>query len=341
MSGTPKPASKSAPASATGAKEQVGRLLTLVPYLHARGGVRLDEAARALGVPERQLVKDLRVLFLCGLPGGYPDDLIDVDLESLVEPGGDRVIRVANADYLARPLRLSPTEATAIIVALRALRGGAVTEQAAEVVDRVLAKLEQAAADGAAPVEVPVGPDEREYAARKALLQCAVADRRQVELSYFVPARDEESSRVVDPRGVIARSGVEYLDAYCHSAEAPRLFRLDRIRAASLLDTPVASAPEAPRSLADGFFAPGEDLLTVTLRLDPAARWVTEYYPTQDVRQQADGGLEVDLLVADRRWLRRLLLRLAPYASVVGPAEVAGDLLDAARATLRLYDLGT
>ena len=326
------------PATATGAKEQVARLLTLVPYLHARGGVRLDEAARALGVPERQLVKDLRVLFLCGLPGGYPDDLIDVDLDALVDPHGDRVIRVANADYLARPLRLSQTEATAIIVALRALRGGAVTEQAAEVVDRVLAKLEQAAADGAAPVEVPLDPDERDYAARKALLQRAVGERRQLRLAYFVPARDEESERVVDPRGVVAHRGVDYLDAYCHSAEAPRLFRLDRIRAATLLDTPVASAPEAPRSLAEGLFAPGEDLLTVTLRLAPEARWVTEYYPTQDVRHQPDGSVEVELLVADLRWLRRLLLRLAPYAAVLGPAAVADDLRDAAGAALRLYD---
>jgi proteasome accessory factor C len=329
------------PASATGAKEQVGRLLTLVPYLHARGGVRLDEAAAALGVPERQLVKDLRVLFLCGLPGGYPDDLIDVDLDSLLDPQGDRVIRVANADYLSRPLRLSQTEATAIIVALRALRGGALTEQSAEVVDRALAKLEQAAAETAAPVEVPLEPDEREYAARKAVLQRAVNEGRQLRLSYFVPARDEESERVVDPRGVVAHQGVDYLDAYCHSAEAPRLFRLDRIRAATLLETPVASAPVAPRSLAEGLFAPGETLHTATLRLRPEARWVTEYYAMQDVRSQPDGSLEVDLQVADLRWLRRLLLRLAPYASVVGPGEVAEDLRDAARAALRLYDQGT
>lgn len=335
---TPTSSARPGPATATGAKEQVARLLTLVPYLHARGGVRLDEAARDLGVSERQLVKDLRVLFLCGLPGGYPDDLIDVDLDALVDPEGDRVIRVANADYLARPLRLSQTEATAIIVALRALRGGALTEQAAEVVDRALAKLEHAAADAAAPIEVPLEPDEREYAARKALLQRGVAEQRQLRLSYFVPTRDEESERVVDPRGVVSYRGVEYLDAYCHSAEAPRLFRLDRIRAASLLDTPVASAPEAPRSLAEGLFAPGEHLLTVTLRLEPAARWVTEYYPTQDVRQLKDGSLEVDLQVADLRWLRRLLLRLAPYASVTAPKEVAEDLRDAASATLRLYD---
>jgi proteasome accessory factor C len=85
-------------ATAGAAKDQVARLLRLVPYLHARDQVSLDEAARALGVAPEQLEKDLRVLFLCGLPGGYPDDLIDVDLDALE---GDGVIRVSNADYLA------------------------------------------------------------------------------------------------------------------------------------------------------------------------------------------------------------------------------------------------
>ena len=136
-----------APASA---KDQVARLLTLVPYLHAHGEVRLDEAARALGVEPDQLLGDLKVLFMCGLPGGYPDDLIDVDIDALEGPDGvrtDGVIRVSNADYLARPLRLSPTEASAVIVALRALRNGA-KDDTREVVDRALAKLEAAAAQG-------------------------------------------------------------------------------------------------------------------------------------------------------------------------------------------------
>ena len=107
------------------AKDQVARLLTLVPYLHAHGEVRVDDAAKALGVDPDQLFRDLKVLFMCGLPGGYPDDLIDVDIDALEGPEGvrgDAVIRVSNADYLRRPLRLSPTEASAVIVALRALR---------------------------------------------------------------------------------------------------------------------------------------------------------------------------------------------------------------------------
>src|SRR6476659_1658011 len=135
------------------AKNQVARLLRLVPYLQSRGQVPLDEAARAMGIPPAQLDKDLRVLFLCGLPGGYPDDLIDVDLDALE---GEGVIRVTNADYLARPLRLTPTEATAIIVALRALGGGAEGETRG-VVDRALAKLEEA--DAGAPPLVDPGDD--------------------------------------------------------------------------------------------------------------------------------------------------------------------------------------
>jgi proteasome accessory factor C len=329
--------------SASGAKDQVARLLTLVPFLHSHPQVRLDEAARAVGTSPEQLVKDLGVLFMCGLPGGYPDDLIDVDLDALKDPddGGLRlegVIRVSNADYLARPLRLTPTEATAIIVALRALRGSA-GEETREVVDRTLAKLEAAAADGAARIE-PGVEQPAESGRLRASLEDAVARGRQVRLTYYVPARDEESERVVDPRGVVASGGVAYLDAWCHSAEAPRLFRLDRIHEASVLDSPIETAPEPPRDLSDGLFQRSQETSLVTLELAPQARWVIEYYPVEDARLQADGTTEVDLLIADERWLQRLLMRLAPYARVVSPAGLDADFRDLAQRTLSLYQPG-
>jgi proteasome accessory factor C len=329
----------SAKPAASAAKDQVARLLTLVPFLHARGEIRLDDAATALGVPADQLVRDLKVLLMCGLPGGYPDDLIDVDLDALEGPEADGVIRVSNADYLARPLRLSPTEATAIIVALRALRSGA-GDETREVVDRALAKLEAAAAEGSAAALIDPGedPGTADLARLEGRLREAVRRGRQVRMTYYVPSRDEESERIVDPRGVVSAHGFAYLDAWCHSAEAPRLFRLDRIHEAEVLDVPVETPPEPPRDLADGLFARSSDTTLVTVRLAPAAGWVVEYYPVEEVRPQADGSLEVDLLVADHAWLRRLLLRLAPNARVLTPAAAADELTDAARAALRLYD---
>ena len=330
----------SAQPAPAGAKDQVARLLALVPFLHARGQVRLDDAAAALGVPAPQLVKDLKVLLMCGLPGGYPDDLIDVDLDALEGPEADGVIRVSNADYLARPLRLTPTEATAIIVALRALRNGA-TDETRVVVDRALVKLETAAAEGTAAPRIDPGdePVAADLARLESSLRDAVTRGRQVRLTYYVPSRDEESERTVDPRGVVSAHGFTYLDAWCHSAEAPRLFRLDRIHEATVLDRPVETAPEAPRDLGDGLFARATDTTLVTLALEPAARWMVEYYPVEEVRELPGGRLEVDLLVADERWLQRLLLRLAPHARVLAPPAVAQTFHDAARDALGLYSV--
>jgi proteasome accessory factor C len=314
-----------------GARDQVGRLLRLVPYLHGREQVPLDEAARVIGVAPDQLVKDLRVLFLCGLPGGYPDDLIDVDLDALE---GDGVIRVSNVDYLTRPLRLTPTEATAIIVALRALRSSASAETR-DVVDRTLGKLEAAAA-GASPQLVDPGEVPATLALR-ADLEKAIERGRQVEITYYVPARDEESERVVDPHAVVSHANVDYLDAWCHSAEAPRLFRLDRIHQATVLDSAVVTEATEPRDLSDGMFTSGDEATLVTLALRPEARWVEEYYAVQAVRPAHDGGSEVDLLVGDERWLQRMLLRLTPYARVVSPEHFADGATDAVRAALALY----
>ncbi len=324
---------------ASGAKDQVARLLTLVPFLHTHGEVRLDDAARALGIPPEQLLSDLKVLLMCGLPGGYPDDLIDVDLDALEGPEADGVIRVSNADYLSRPLRLTPTEATAIIVALRALRSTA-REETREVVDRALAKLEAAAAEGSAARQIDPGEEDPERVDRARLeadLRDAVARQRQVRLSYFVPSRDEQSERVVDPRGVVSAHGFTYLDAWCHSAEAPRLFRLDRIREAHVLDTPVATAPEPPRDLSDGLFTRADDTTPVTLRVEREARWIVEYYPVEAVRSRRGGALDVDLLVADEQWLQRLLLRLAPHARVLTPPELDRAFTRRAQDTLSLY----
>ena len=66
----------------------------------------------------------------------------------------------------------------------------------------------------------------------------AVREGRQVRLTYWVPSRDEETERVVDPRRMVSSGGATYLDAWCHSAEDDRLFRLDRIHAATVLDDP-------------------------------------------------------------------------------------------------------
>ncbi|WP_183092623.1 helix-turn-helix transcriptional regulator [Nocardioides stalactiti] len=330
--------------AAPGARDQVARLLTLVPFLHHRDEVRLADAAELLGTSPAQVLGDLKVLFMCGLPGGLPDDLIDVDLDAIESDSGgpvaDGVIRIENADYLARPLRLSPTEASAVMVALHTLRQA--SPRATQVIiDAVLAKLEGAAATAAAARRIAVDARSGEVAllALSDTLQRAADEQRQVRLTYHVPSRDELSERVVDPRGVVPHGRFSYLDAWCHEAGGERLFRLDRITEATVLDAPTTTPAAPPREVHEGLLsgeAPAGGTVA-TLRLDPQADWVPQYYPMQDVRPLDRGALEVDLPVADPRWLMRLLLRLAPHAQVLAPEEFIGTFTATAQETLALY----
>ncbi|MGZ8738090.1 MAG: helix-turn-helix transcriptional regulator [Nocardioides sp.] len=321
----------------SGARDQVGRLLALVPYIQTRREVSLEEAAAEFGVRPAQIVKDLNVLWYCGLPGLGMGDLIEVDMDAL---RGEGVIRVSNADYLTRPLRLDSSEASALIVALRALREGS-SDDVRPIVDRTLGKLEAAAGDGAAvaaQVDLHLPSQDAATAAMRDLLGKAVEAGRQVRIDYYVPARDESTARVVDPIRLFTAQGNDYLEAWCHLAEAPRLFRVDRISTSETLETPVEDHTDVePRDLDAGLFQASPDDLLVTLLLEPEARWVAEYYPIEAADEAGEGRLRVHLRVADAGWLTRLLLRLGRSVTVEEPTDLATDVQKCAREALAHY----
>jgi proteasome accessory factor C len=291
--------------------DRLGRLLNLVPYLLARPGIAVADAADGLGITERQLREDLELLWVCGLPGYGPGDLIDMALD------GDRVTITYDAG-IDRPLRLTQDEALALVVALRMLAEtpGTGTKDA---VERALAKIENAAGDLAdAPVAVRLpGNDERLDAIRG-----AVERGHALHLTYYTAARDETTERDVDPMRVLMVGGKGYLEAWCRRAEATRMFRVDRIDAFTELDERSAPPPQAvPHDVSDGIFHPTADLPLVTLRLGRSSRWITEYYPVEGVRRDGDEWV-VTMRVTDLGWAQRLLLGLGPDVTVVGPAEL-------------------
>jgi proteasome accessory factor C len=299
-------------------------LLNLVPYLQARPGIRLAEAAADLGVTEQQLRDDLELLWVCGLPGYGPGDLIDMAFD------GDRVTITYNAG-IDRPLRLTPDEALALAVALRLM---AETPGIADrdAIDRALSKLEGAAGEPA-PVAVgmPDGPD------RLGQVRDAVARDRALEITYYSATSDRISTRVVDPLRVVVVGGYGYLEAWCRQAGEVRRFRVDRIDALRVRDEPAAPPPAArPRPIAGGIFAPGPELPVVTLRVGRAARWVAEYYPCEQVDDSGDEWL-VSLRVTDLAWAQRLVMRLAPDVTPVAPAALAEAVRAQAAAALDAY----
>ncbi len=308
--------------------EQVARLLALVPYLQSHPDAELAATAAVFGVTPRRLVADLEVLWYCGLPGGLPGDLIEVDMDALRDEGR---IRLANAEYLSRPMRFTLDEATSLIVALRAIRELA-DGSVAGAVESVLAKLEQLAGSAVGLVGFSTATGE---AAVRDVLAKAIADQVAVRLTYDGLTRAQTTTPLVDPARLATRDGFAYLDAWSHDRGDWRTYRVDRIAAAEATDTPGGDHGPPPTH-AGSWIDSRPDAVPVRLDLDERARWVSEYYPVRSVAD-LDGGLRVELLVADPAWLRALLLRLGPLVRGVDPPELGESAAQAAGEALAAY----
>jgi proteasome accessory factor C len=322
----PAEADRRAPAKAS---ERLRRLLVVVPYLIRHPGTAVAEAAELFGMTEGELLDDLNLLFVSGLPPYGPGDLIDVDVQ-------DGRIWIGMADYFARPLRLNRSEALALYLRGTALAGEAGLPEAPALAS-ALAKL----ADGLGPEALGGFPDRVEAATEhrpvEALddLRHAVEAHARLRIEYYAASTAEVTTREIDPEEVFVAIGNWYVAAWDHRSDAERLFRADRIRSVE---------PTGERFEARGLEGAGRPLYTrdaqdveVRLRLSPDARWVAEYYETASERELEGGALEVVLPAGRLEWLERLLLRLGPDAEVVEPGELRARVRDLAERTRRRY----
>lgn len=311
----------------TAPERRLPRLLALVPYLIAHPGIAVDDAAADFGVTSTQLRKDLNLLWMCGLPGHTPGDLIDLSFE------GDTVSIIFDAG-MSRPLRLTAQEALALVVALRALaETPGLTDT--DAVQRALVKVEAAAGGAVDDTTVTVALDDATRLTP--LLQKAIEDQRAVELRYYTAARDATTERIVDPLRTFEVDGHSYLEAWCRQAEGLRVFRVDRIEHAQVL----AEAAQPPadlelRDLADGVYQPAAEHLLVVLSLSPSYAWVADYYSIETV-QESPPGLQISLRVSEPAWVRALVLGSGGQVAVLSPQWLADGIRDEAATALAAY----
>jgi proteasome accessory factor C len=315
-----------------GVAQRLPRLLSLVPYLLARPGVPVSEAADDFGITEKQLRRDLELLWMCGLPGYGPGDLIDLSFSG-------ETVTVTDDAGMRRPLRLTTAEATALLVALRTL-GEVPGMVDAAAVRRATAKIEQVVGGAVDPTTLAVGLSAQEEATT-ATIRGALERNRAVRIRYYTASRDEVGDRVVDPMRLLLVEGRGYLEAWCRRAEGVRLFRLDRVEHIEELAEPGSPPPEAqPTDVSAGLFRPAPDQREAVLRLDPAARWVAEYYPVDEVVEDDDGAVRVRMRYANDAWMVRLVLGLGGHARVLAPGELAAAVAERARAAVAIASDG-
>ena len=305
----------------------------MLPWLMERGEVPVAEMAARFELTEAELVGDLELAALCGLPP-FIDEMIDVYIdEGVVFAGLPRLF--------TRPLRLTAPEGFALLSSARAamqLPGADPDGSLA----RALGKLAALLGDDGVVVDVPQPQATADLAA-------AVSDNARLRVRYWSASRNEETEREITPRSIFLDRGNWYVIADDSRSGESRTFRIDRFEQwerTGAIDAPQEGSIVAVPPSGDEWFADG-DLPSVVLRLAPEAHWAAERYPLREERGEraasatsaADGTMVVRMAVASEHWLRTLLLRLGPHAEVLEPVEWHDLAAQAARELLRRYEV--
>lgn len=296
---------------------RLNRILAMIPWVIANPGATVDEVCERFGYNRKDLVKDLDLVFVCGLPGYGPGDLMVAYIDD------DQVI-VDTADYFANAPRLSSAEGLALLASgMTVLATGQGSEALASAVDK-LGRALMPEGEDILTVDIATEP---EFAGR---LREAAAKGEVVEIVYTTLSRGDTSRRTVEPWTVFTSLGNWYLSAHCRSAQGERVFRLDRIQAVEMTGDRFDPPDDPPEP--EVRYTPSEEDVIALIDLTPAAFWVSDYYPVEIVEDLPDRR-RVRFSAYDPSVAGQLLLRLGATATLVEGTEVAAAL-DALRSNM-------
>lgn len=301
--------------------ERTERLLDLVPYLATHQGIALEELAQEFSVSTSQITEDLTTLWMCGLPGYTPLELMDISFDT-------GVVSISNADTLARPRVLNRDEVLALVLGLETLQGDANPdhEQLAETISRLVSKLIDLVDAG---VQQKVQAGTSALSTERARLEQGIASRGAVKIAYHSISRDEVSHRVIHPLEFSVSKGYDYVLAYCELTRSYRTFRLDRIVDVTNMTSP-ENPPPRERSKAD-------EKLTISLRVGSRLRDVVEGFNLDLTATDVDTGKEIQVESFSADWAIRQIMSLGGEVALQAPQELRVSLQERALRALKAY----
>ena len=306
--------------------ERFARLVTLAGILidAARDGRKLEvsELCGQLQVSGQELRQDIDVLNVVNFGGGsyvlYAEvqgDQIEVD----PEPYGDN---------FARPARLLPLEAKALVAAIDLIGEHLPKGSLATARQRIVDALGQDPAEDGLQITTAKGDDSQ--VAR--VVGEAIAARRLLQIEYYKENEDEFIERTIEPYKLANGQEGWYVHSFDLEKDKPRSYRLDRIREATVLDEAFEPRPGVEPDVT-GWLATGEVPASESARIwvsPERARWEREAHHVVD--ELSDGAVIVERTFASHEWLVREVLKEAGDAVVLEPEEARQAVLDAAEA---------
>ena len=300
---------------------RLSRILALIPFVLENQSADVAEIMERFDYTEDQLTRDLNTVFVCGLPGYGPGDLMEAYIDE------DEVV-IDAADYFTRAPRLTPTEALGLLAAGMTVIG---TGEATATLESAVKKLIKAVmpdADSALAVDV------LDESANVGVIREAAANGRVIKIVYRSVGKEETTERDIEPWSVFATLGRWYVTGHRRLVDDERTFRVDRIRDLEVLKESF-NRPKAVPEPGVGYSASPGDVVC-EIDLFPKAQWVLEYYPVEVVREYKT-KTRIRFSAPDAEVPARLLLRLGENARLVKGPEVAERIRELGTSLLATY----
>jgi len=300
------------------AKQETGlartaRLLDLVPYLTTHQGIAISELAKIFATTVKEITDDLNTLWMCGLPGYTPLELIDLEFES-------GFVSIRNAETLAAPRALDRAEALSIYMGLDLLSaemGDANSSLVSEISNLQEQLRSQLISAPQVQIEASLNSEFR------ALILRAIRRRGWLEIIYHSAASDQVSKRRVAPYELSQSGSHEYLQGYCDTAKAVRNFRADRI---------VSVEDIADQVWPSNQMNANEQSIEYQVKIHTASRQVLEVLP-----QISAGSTSATIQGFSTPWISRAILSLAGQVEVTDPSQIRTEVHARAIAALENY----
>ncbi|MEI8066064.1 MAG: WYL domain-containing protein [Actinomycetes bacterium] len=304
------------------ALDRASRALDLIPFIVENPGISIEDLATVFGSTPKEITKDLNLLFVCGLPGYSPLELIDLSFD-------DGYVSVIDAQTLDKPRKLSRREVFAVILGLEGM-----TSLRAQG-DPLRAEIEELRSKLATLISgvnikiasLKVGTTPTPFLSH---IETSLRERTLLDITYLSGHRDTETQRTIRPNFLYVENGFIYLRAFCLTSHGERTFRVDRI--IELESKGQASALDFEKAL------PIKSEVFPTIEIGERSRgFLEENRHLLEIPDDFSYPLATTIAVSDREWLLRTCLGQRGGVSILAPADLATELAQRRAETLALY----
>lgn len=292
---------------------RTARLLDLVPYLHTHQGIALKELAKHFEVSQAQMSADLTTLWMCGLPGYTPLELMDLEFES-------GFVSIRNAATLSKPRSITFQEGVALLLGLD-LVASSLPDHRKDLLTAIDSLKMQLTQVLGVPIILSAVPSSSGTVALS--IANAIHANGGLVIKYHSMYKDQVTVRDVIPYELVTIDKHQYLRGYCCTAQDSREFRVDRILEAQPIDIePVVESRNRENTK-----------VSFSITVMHSSRDMTERFAVSNVHV----GETIELSSYSRQWIERSVMASGRAVSLISPLDIRAEVAQSAQLLLDRY----